>query len=249
MSKELEKVIIEEKKQKSVFDTLSAIDVSSITEKKSNLSYVSWAHAWAKVLSIYPDANYDIIRNEDNLPYFVDDSGAMCYTTVTIEEVTKMMWLPVMDSSNKSMKKEAYSYKTKYADKQVDAITMFDVNKTLMRCLVKNLAMFGFGLQVYAGEDLPLDLSDEAEVKPNTPEKAITPVVSSKVTATKKIAEPQRATSAQVAELKILAEKAGITKEQMEAKYNGFIYTTPFLSTFNTAMIAVRARLEKMGKK
>ena len=32
---------------------------------------------------------------------------------------------------------------------------MFDVNKTIMRCLVKNLAMFGLGLYIYAGEDLP----------------------------------------------------------------------------------------------
>jgi hypothetical protein len=32
---------------------------------------------------------------------------------------------------------------------------MFDINKTLMRCLVKNLAMFGLGIYIYAGEDLP----------------------------------------------------------------------------------------------
>jgi hypothetical protein len=38
---------------------------------------------------------------------------------------------------------------------------MFDVNKTLMRCLVKNLAMFGLGLYIYAGEDLPEQIIDE----------------------------------------------------------------------------------------
>ncbi len=32
---------------------------------------------------------------------------------------------------------------------------MFDINKALMRCLVKNLAMFGLGLYIYSGEDLP----------------------------------------------------------------------------------------------
>ena len=37
---------------------------------------------------------------------------------------------------------------------------MFDVNKTIMRCLVKNLAMFGLGLYIYSGEDLP-DLTEE----------------------------------------------------------------------------------------
>jgi hypothetical protein len=79
----------------------------------------------------------------------------MCHTSVTIEGQTLEMWLPVMDGKNKSMKKKPYSYPTKYGDKQVDAATTFDINKTLMRCLVKNLAMFGLGIYIYAGEDLP----------------------------------------------------------------------------------------------
>ena len=43
-------------------------------------------------------------------------------------------------------------------ERTVDAASMFDVNKAIMRCLVKNLAMFGLGLYVYAGEDLPDDV-------------------------------------------------------------------------------------------
>ena len=46
---------------------------------------------------------------------------------------------------------------------------MFDINKTVMRCLVKNLAMFGLGLYIYAGEDLPNALEevkiDKVEIK------------------------------------------------------------------------------------
>jgi len=38
---------------------------------------------------------------------------------------------------------------------------MFDINKAIMRCLTKNLAMFGLGLYIYAGEDLP---EEEKEV-------------------------------------------------------------------------------------
>jgi len=55
---------------------------------------------------------------------------------------------------------------------------MFDINKTVMRCLTKNLAMFGLGLYIYAGEDLP---DGEEPVKPvkkltaPTPVKLITP--------------------------------------------------------------------------
>ena len=31
---------------------------------------------------------------------------------------------------------------------------MFDINKALMRCLVKNLAVFGLGISLYIGDDL-----------------------------------------------------------------------------------------------
>ena len=43
---------------------------------------------------------------------------------------------------------------------------MFDINKTIMRCLVKNLAMFGMGLYIYAGEDLPDGEEDKEAVPP-----------------------------------------------------------------------------------
>jgi NH3-dependent NAD+ synthetase len=60
-----------------------------------------------------------------------------------------------MDGANKAMKAVPYSYTTRYGEKSVEAASMFDINKTLMRCLVKNLAMFGMGIYIYAGEDLP----------------------------------------------------------------------------------------------
>jgi len=71
-----------------------------------------------------------------------------------------------MDGKNKSMKKQAYTYTTKYGEKQVDAATTFDINKTLMRCLVKNLAMFGLGIYIFAGEDLPESESSAPVVAP-----------------------------------------------------------------------------------
>jgi hypothetical protein len=60
-----------------------------------------------------------------------------------------------MDGANKSMKKTEYGYSSRYGDKKVESATTFDINKTIMRCLVKNLAMFGLGIYIYAGEDLP----------------------------------------------------------------------------------------------
>jgi hypothetical protein len=42
-----------------------------------------------------------------------------------------------------------------------------DVNTAMMRCLVKCISLFGIGLYIYAGEDLPdeepVDLSTEAD--------------------------------------------------------------------------------------
>lgn len=138
------------KSEKSVFERLSAINVNEHVEKKDNLTYLSWAWAWSVTKKECPDASYKILPTE-----YDDDLGFMCHSEVTIEGQTLEMWLPVMDGKNKSMKKKPYSYPTKYGDKQVDAATTFDINKTMMRCLVKNLAMFGLGIYIYAGEDLP----------------------------------------------------------------------------------------------
>jgi hypothetical protein len=131
------------------------LDCSGRIEKKQNLSYLSWSFAWAEVLKNCPTATYQI-HKFDNLPYVFDPkTGYMCFTSVTIDDITHEMWLPVMDGANKAMKDVSYTYKTKYAEKTVESASMFDINKTIMRCLVKNLAMFGLGLYIYAGEDLP----------------------------------------------------------------------------------------------
>lgn len=140
------------------FKTLSAINVNDKTEKKNNLTYLSWAWAWAEFKKAFPNATYRVIKQDNGLPYAYDENtGYMVYTEVTCEGVTHEMWLPVMDSTNHAMKKEAYTIKTKCSEVTVQPATMFDVNKTIMRCLTKNLAMFGLGLYIYAGEDLPED--------------------------------------------------------------------------------------------
>lgn len=154
-----------EKKQ-SAFAVLNAINVNEHTEQKSNgqtmLTYLSWVWAWQQVKGNYPDANYEV-KHWDGKPYLYDENlGYMCETSVTIQGETMSMWLPVMDSKNKAMKATAWSYKTKKGDQWVAPATMFDINTTIMRCLVKNLAMFGLGLYIYAGEDLP---AEEAENK------------------------------------------------------------------------------------
>lgn len=144
--------------EKSVFENLFEVNVNDHVEKKKDLSYLSWTYAWAEAKKRYPKANYKIHQfGEKQLPYVFDEGiGYMVFTSVTIEDITHTMWLPVMDSSNKAMKSEGYTYDTRFKkDISVEPATMFDVNKAIMRCLVKNLAMFGLGLYIYSGEDLP----------------------------------------------------------------------------------------------
>ena len=139
------------------FIKLNNIDCSKKIEQKNGLSYLSWAWAWGELKKKHPNATYVIKKfGENNLPYVYDEkTGYMVFTEMTIENITHEMWLPVMDGANKAMKQQAYEYKTKYGVKTCEAADMFDINKTIMRCLVKNIAMFGLGLYIYAGEDLP----------------------------------------------------------------------------------------------
>ena len=163
--------------ENNVFNELNKVNVNEHVEKKNTgkttLSYLSWSWAWTEVKKRYPDATYEIVKFENGLPYTYDkNTGYMVYTKVTIQGVTHEMWLPVMDSHNCSMLSEPYEVKTKYNSYTVDKCTMFDVNKTIMRCLTKNLAMFGLGLYIYAGEDLP---TDEERVSSKTKTAASSP--------------------------------------------------------------------------
>ena len=149
------------------YQVLCKVDVSEhVEQKKSNygpsLSYLSWAWAWAYVRNQCPDCSYEIERF-NGVPYLYDQkAGYLVMTKVTIQGETHEMWLPVMDGNNNAMLDHPYEYQTKNGKRSVDSATMFDINKAIMRCLVKNLAMFGLGLKLYAGEDLPDD-------SPNTP--------------------------------------------------------------------------------
>lgn len=153
-------------KKTDVFNELFALNVNDKTENRNGLTYLSWSWALAEVMKRFPDMTYEIWRDEQGRPYIADeDLGYMVFTSVTIGGITKKMWLPVMDSNNKAMKKEPYTVKTKYKTINVASATMFDVNKAIMRCLTKNLAMFGLGLYIYSGEDLPEDEKETMSAK------------------------------------------------------------------------------------
>lgn len=135
---------------KEITKTLINMDVSEYTQKKGGLTYLSWAHAWREILKAYPEAIYTVKKDENGQCWFGNhNEGFMVYTTVTIENVTREMWLPVMDFRNKTMLEPS----------------TFDINKAVMRCLTKNLAMFGLGIYIYNGEDLPEQVVKERKEK------------------------------------------------------------------------------------
>mgnify|MGYP001207351001 CR=1 FL=1 len=128
-------------KSKSVFETLNSINVNDKVEKKNNLTYLSWAWAWAEVKKNYPTATYTIYENVDGMFYHTDNRSAWVKTGVTIEGIEHIEYLPIMDFRNNSI--------------LMDKLSSVDVNKTIQRSLTKAIARHGLGLYVYAGEDLP----------------------------------------------------------------------------------------------
>ena len=136
----------------SPWSILSKFDVSAQVDKKNNFDYLSWAWAWAYVKEKYPESNFEkhIFRdNQDNpLPFMRDTKGhTYVAVTVTIHGLSHTEIMPVLDFRNKS----------------VPHPDGFEVNKAHQRCLVKAIAFHGLGLNLYAGEDLPLDLDDDTD--------------------------------------------------------------------------------------
>ncbi len=121
------------------FEEVYAINVNDKTEKKGNLTYLSWAFAWAEFKKVYPEATYKVNEFDGTFCSGNEKMGYMVQTQVTAGDRTYEMWLPVMDMRNNAILQPK----------------MTEINKTIMRCLTKNLAMFGLGLYIYAGEDLP----------------------------------------------------------------------------------------------
>ncbi len=138
-----------EEKQ-SVFQTLRAINLEEKHKDKDIgkgriLSYLSWASAWAAVKTQYPDATYQIVKDINNCIYHTDGKTCWVETSVTIEGLTQNEVLAIMNNTNQSI-----SY---------EQVTSVNVQKSLKRCLTKNLALFGLDLNLWDGEEL----SDEAK--------------------------------------------------------------------------------------
>ena len=109
-----------------------------------NLTYLSWAWAWGTLMEHYPFATYTFDEEATS-----SNGTVMTNCTLTIGNLQRSMFLPVMDYKNNSIANP----------------TSRQVSDTRMRCLVKCMAMFGLGHYIYAGEELPDSNVDEAEAK------------------------------------------------------------------------------------
>ena len=117
-----------------VFKKLVGVNVGDKIEKKGRFSYLSWSWAWQEVKNKYPDASFEV---HDDVVY--QDGTREVRVSVTIEGLTHMMWLPVMNNTNNAISNP----------------NARDVSDARMRCLVKAIALHGLGLYIYAGEDIP----------------------------------------------------------------------------------------------
>lgn len=139
-------------KEKSIYETLSKVKLD--LKKKGKFNYASWSSAWGEVKSHYPMANYRVIpyvkmtKKDGNIiktsslvhPISID-GGGFVLVSVTIGDITHEEYFPILNNFNKPIK--------------YDFINAFDVNTSIKRGLVKCLALFGLGLWVYNGDDLP----------------------------------------------------------------------------------------------
>lgn len=125
------------------YTELRSINVNEHTEKKGNLTYLSWTWAVDKLLENDPMAVWTFHE-----PIAFGET-LMVQCTVTAFGKSMTMHLPVMDNKNQAVKNP---------DSR-------KVSDAMMRCLAKTIACFGIGLYVYAGEDLPTESTEDKEAK------------------------------------------------------------------------------------
>lgn len=124
------------------YNELRKINCNEFTERKGNLTYLSWTYAIDILLQHDPMATWEFLE-----PITYNDT-MMVRTEVTALGKTLKMQLPVMDNRNNAIK----------------APDARKISDSQMRCLAKNVACFGIGLYIFAGSDLPSDAIDEEPV-------------------------------------------------------------------------------------
>lgn len=111
--------------------TLSRKDVSDGIERKGQLDYLSWAYAWNALCEEYPDSEFYFDE-----PITFPDGSVMVKSVCHVDGKRHEMQLPVMDNRNKAIQNP----------------NARDISDAQMRCLVKNIALYGLGISLYLGK-------------------------------------------------------------------------------------------------
>ena len=135
--------------KKELFDEMYSMNINPYIEKDyKGLSYLSWATAYKLAMDKDPAMTYEILEDSDGMMFFSRGDVHIVKTTVTMFGEIKKMILPIMDNKHNAVAKP----------------NSRQVNDNIMRCLVKNIAMFGIGLPLYVGEDLKQFEEDKKEM-------------------------------------------------------------------------------------
>lgn len=132
------------------FVTLNQINVNDHTEKKGNLTYLSWAWAWGEAKKLHPDMTCTVYEDVNGCMYHTDGRTCWVKVGVMIKGIEYIEYLPIMDHRNMSI--------------PMDKVTSRNANDSIQRALTKAIARHGLGLYIYAGEDVP-DGASEPELK------------------------------------------------------------------------------------
>tara|TARA_R110000822_G_scaffold39297_2_gene108033 strand:+ start:943 stop:1455 length:513 start_codon:yes stop_codon:yes gene_type:complete len=124
----------------SHFRKLRSVDVSQFTEKKGRFTYLSWAHCVDQLLLADEKATWSFKE-----PTVYSDDTMMVWVDVSAFEKTMTAYLPVLDFKNAPIKNP----------------NAMQINTAMQRCLAKGISLFGIGLYIFCGEDIPLGSPDE----------------------------------------------------------------------------------------
>ncbi len=185
------------------FATLNAINVNEHIEKKGEFSYLSWPYAVAQLRLFDETATWEVVRFSD-MPFLATDNGTFVEVAVTVKGVSLSQIHPVLDNRNKP----------------IITPTVFDINTSIQRCLVKAIALHGLGLNVYAGEDLPtIDTTSNASASAQPLKPAFKPNVVGRQS-DNGFSKPELLTANQLRYLQRLIRETGTDVDQLLAYFN-----------------------------
>ena len=165
----------------SIWKTLSKINVNEFTEEKGGLTYLSWRHAYRIMMENYPELTIKWHGTTDekgvtrDVTYY-EGGTASVSCSVTIGDVVREMWLPVMD----------------YRMKSIAHPSSRDISDAKMRCLTKCFSLHGLANYIYSGDGLPTEelTAPVAEVAPPKAKAKAKPKAKAKAKKAEKVEVP-----------------------------------------------------------